>query len=223
MICVSLAEESLDDSLSALRETDFAEIRLDRMTLTPTEVGRLFSAHPKLIATCRPGPFPDDHRRDLLLAAIDAGAAYVDVEVDSEKTYRDAILTRARTRGCRVIVSFHDYERTPDRAVLEAVLSECFEKGADIAKIACKVESVKENARLLGLLDAEGKVVVVAMGGLGRIIRVVAPLLGSPFTFASLRPGKETADGQIDRATLERLIGRLAAEGIGEKSKEVGL
>lgn len=213
MICVSLAEETLNDYLVALEGIDWAEIRLDMTDLTLPEVTRLFSAHPGLIATCRPGPFPAEHRKALLMAAIDAGAAYVDIEVDSEEAYRREIIARARSRGRKVVVSFHDYEKTPERDMLEATIAECFAAGADIAKIACTARSVRDNARLLGLLDGGRPVVVVAMGTKGRIVRIVAPLLGSPFTFASLRPGRETADGQIDRESLESLLEVLGGEG----------
>jgi 3-dehydroquinate dehydratase I len=212
MICVSLAEESLVGCLTALQEVDFAEIRLDRMHLSADDVGTLFSSHRQLIATCRPGRFPERDRKALLLAAIDAGAAYVDVEVESEDAYREEIIAKAKSQGCGVIVSFHDFERTPDRRKLLAILSRCFHAGADIAKIACTARWDEDNARLLGLLDRKEKVVVVAMGERGRTTRIVAPLLGSPFTFASLRPGKETAEGQIDKEGLEELIGMLRGE-----------
>jgi 3-dehydroquinate dehydratase I len=212
MICVSLAEESLEACLSALQDVDFAEIRLDRMHLSPDNVSTLFSSHRRLIATCRPGQFAERDQKLLLLAAIDAGAAYVDVEVESERAYREEIIGKAKSHGCSVIVSFHDFEQTPDRRKLEAMLSRCFRAGADIAKIACTARSDRDNARLLGLLDGEKKVVVVAMGERGRITRIVAPLLGSPFTFASLRPGKETAEGQIDKEGLEELIRKLRGE-----------
>jgi 3-dehydroquinate dehydratase type I len=206
MICVSLAEPTLAGCFAALVGLPFAEIRMDRMHLSAVDVHALFSSHRRLIATCRPGEFPDEEREELLIAAIDAGAAYVDVEVDSEGPYRDAIVARARQAGCEVIVSFHDHHRTPDRAELEARRAACFEAGADIAKIACKAHTGRDNARLLGLLDDRRKVVVIAMGAEGRITRVVAPLLGSPFTFASSAEGRETAEGQMDRETLFRLM-----------------
>jgi 3-dehydroquinate dehydratase I len=209
MICVSLAEEGLDGCLSALKEIEFAEIRLDRTGLSIDDVRALFSSHGRLIATCRPGRFSIDDRKALLLAAIHAGAAYVDVEVESEPSYREEVIAKAKSRGCEVIISFHDHEKTPARHELEAILSQCFSFGADIAKIACTALSERDDARLLGLLDRREKVVVVAMGERGRIARIVATILGSPFTFASLRPGKETADGQIDKATLEELIRTL--------------
>jgi len=212
MICVSLSEPDLSGCLAALAGLPFAEIRMDRTKLSTQEVRRLFSSHKRLIATCRPGAILDEVRKELLLAAIEAGAAYVDVEVESEISFREEIVTRARQKNCKVIVSSHDAGRTPDRLELEACLAACFEAGADIAKIACKARTDQDNARLLGLLDDPRPVVVVAMGAKGRITRVLAPLLGSPFTFASPVQGKETAEGQIDRKTLLRLMKTIRRE-----------
>jgi 3-dehydroquinate dehydratase-1 len=210
MICVSLAEPGLTECLAALEGLSFAEIRLDRMEgLSLEDVGTLFLRHKRLIATCTPGSLPDEARKERLLAAIGAGAAYVDVELESKEPYREEIIANAREQGCLVIISFHDHEKTPDRQALSAIVADAFQKGADIAKIACLVRSERDSARLLGLLDDSGKIVVIGMGEKGRITRVVAPLLGSPFTFASLMEGRETARGQIDKATLERLMETL--------------
>jgi 3-dehydroquinate dehydratase-1 len=65
---------------------------------------------------------------------------------------------------------------------------------------------MRDNARLLGLLDLGVPLVVVGMGRLGRLTRIAAPLLGSLFTYASLGAGRETADGQLDAASLERIL-----------------
>lgn len=212
MICVSLAEPSVAACLAALKGLDFAEIRMDMMKLMLEEIPRLFSGNRVLIATCRPGGRSDEERKRLLMRAIASGATFVDVEIESETAYREEIVAKARSCGCRVIVSHHDYERTPERPALEACVSACFEAGADIAKIACMVRSDRENARLLALLDTDREIVVVGMGERGRVTRILAPLLGSPFTYASLSQGKETADGQIDRETLQELLRTVTAK-----------
>lgn len=209
MICVSLAEESVAGCLAALEELDFAEIRIDRMRLTRDGIRMLFSAPKTLIATCRPGSHVDKDRKKFLIRAIESGAAFVDVEVESEESYRKEVIAKARSCGRNVIVSFHDYVKTPERQVLERMVDSCFQAGADIAKIACMVHSRRDQARLLGLLDDRRKIVVIGMGEKGKITRILAPLLGSPFTFASLSKGKETAAGQIDKKTLEELLRKL--------------
>jgi 3-dehydroquinate dehydratase type I len=215
MICVSLAEKTPAACLAALEHLAFAEIRLDRMIVDAPGARDLFSRHRNLIATCAPGAFPDGRRKALLLAAIEGGAAYVDVELGAACDFRDDVIARAREAGCAVIISFHDYEATPSRSDLERTVRACFDRGADIAKIACAVRTKAESARLLGLLDDTRRIVVIGMGPAGRITRVVAPLLGSPFTFASLAEGKETADGQIDHITLAGLLGTLSEQRIG--------
>ncbi len=207
MICVSIAEPTLEECLTALADIPFAEIRMDMMRpLSARDVSALFSSHNRLIATYRPGKAADQERERLLGAAIDGGAAYVDVEVDSAEAFREAIVARAQKAGCTVICSFHDYAKTPGREELLSRIEECHRSGGRIAKIACMVLSDRDNARLLGLLDSEGRVVVVGMGEKGRITRVLAPLLGSPFTFASLASGRETAEGQMDHDTVLRLM-----------------
>jgi 3-dehydroquinate dehydratase I len=209
MICVSLAEPTLDRIFSLLDEVSLAEIRLDLMHLSIAEITHLFSAPRQLIATCRPGSFSTDDRKMMLLAAIRAGAAYVDIEIDSENSYRTEIAEEAHSRNCQVIVSHHDYTGTPGQEDLAALVDRCFSAGADLAKIACTVLSPRDGARLLGLLDDERQIVVVGMGEQGRVVRIAAPLLGSPFTFASAGEGKETAPGQIDRRRLTQLIDAL--------------
>ena len=206
MICVSIAEHGLEASLKALDGLEMAEIRLDRTGLTVQEVKRLFSTHAKLIATCRPGSLLELERKRLLLEAIEAGAAFVDLELEAEESFREEILKKAHAKGCRVIISYHNFEETPAREALAAIVDRCFERGAGLAKIACAVRSGREAARLLGLLDSERELVVAGMGPLGRVTRLAAPLLGSPFTYASLGEGQGTAPGQVAFRDLQKWL-----------------
>lgn len=209
MICVSLAEPTPERCLAALKGLPFAEIRLDRMRTDEAGAARIFSGHPGLIATCRPGRFAEARRLALLRAAIAAGAAYVDIEVEAGASFKQTLVREARSAGCGLIVSYHDFNGTPPRKALEAIVDGCFASGADIAKIACRVRSLRDNARLLGLLDDTRSMVVVGLGKKGSVTRVAGPLAGASFTFASRAKGRETAPGQIPRGALARLIGRV--------------
>lgn len=210
-ICVAVAEPTVEKCMAALKGVNFAEIRIDKIKERPLGEGlmKIFSSPAKLIATCRPNGLGENERKTVLLHAIEAGAAYVDVEVEAGDAYKREIIDAARAKGCKVIVSYHNYEKTPNRAELEQIADWCFESGADIAKIACMVNSEADNARLLGLLDTDRSIIVIGMGEKGKITRITAPLLGSPFTFASLSEGKETAEGQFDAKKLEKLMGGL--------------
>lgn len=217
MICVSIAESPVEACLKALDGCGFAEIRMDKMQLSLKDVKRVFSHQKGLIATCRPSAFTEQKRKQLLMTAIEAGASFVDIEIESNEGYKKEIIEMARSKGCMVIVSFHDDEKTPKKEELQKIISLCFDSGGDIAKIACKVNSKRDNARLLGLLDSDKDVIIVGMGDKGRITRIIAPLLGSRFTFAALSKGKETAEGQLDKDKIETclhcLTGKSGVEG----------
>ena len=209
MICVSVGKKGYDACARAVSGLGFAEVRLDMAGLTVDETKRLFAAHPNLIATFRPGAASAAARRQCLLAAVHAGAAYVDVELEAPEGYRKRLVGAARDHRCRVIVSHHDDDRTPDRETLSVIAARCFDAGADVAKVACRVRTEQDSARLLGLLDSEKRIVVVGMGEKGLITRLAAPLLGAPFTFAALEEGEETAPGQWGHARLREALAKL--------------
>jgi 3-dehydroquinate dehydratase-1 len=205
-ICVSLAEPTAAACLRALEGVELAEVRLDKMRIGFAGVRKIFSGHRRLIATCRPGGMTEIKRRRLLLTAVEAGAAFVDIEIEADARFRERLIRAAQARNCRVIISYHNFQKTPARDELEAAVERAFESGADIVKVACRVRERGDNARLLGLLDLGPPLIVVGMGKRGRLTRLVAPFLGSLLTYATLRKGKETADGQMDAASLERML-----------------
>lgn len=209
MICISLADISFEECLEAVRKCEFAELRLDLLSLSNEQVRQIFSSNTNLIATCRPGSLSEEERKTRLLTAIGAGAAYVDVEMDSGDAFKNDIINAAQAKGSKVIVSYNNFEKTPQRAELEHILTWCEEFDSDIVKIACMVNDKRDNARLLGLLDHERAMIVVGMGEKGKITRVVAPLLGSFCTFAPYASGKATGPGQLSINELEMLINEM--------------
>ncbi len=209
MICIALGNLSYDECLHAVHTVDFAEIRLDMLALTHEQVATIFSANSNLIATCRPGRYNDEERQHLLLKAIAAGAAYVDVEMDAADLFKQAVIQAARARGTKIIISYHNFEKTPLREELDHIIHWCSEFNPDIIKIACMAHSARDNARLLGLLDTDKQMLVVGMGERGKVSRVVSPLLGSVCTFASYASDKATAPGQLFKDDIQELIERI--------------
>ncbi len=217
MICVCIADIDFEQCQMVLNDIEMAEIRLDLLHFSPTQVKEIFSIHPQLIVTHRPGRInmSEDERKELLISAVNAGAAYVDVEIETETAFKEAVKQACRKKGCKLIISYHNFEKTPSKDELETIIEKCFKDGADIAKVACQVNYEADAARILSLYDydrenyKEKKIVVLGMGEKGKIIRLVAPLLGAPFTFAALSAGKETAPGQLDRQTLQDILNRI--------------
>ncbi|HOX44201.1 MAG TPA: type I 3-dehydroquinate dehydratase [Myxococcota bacterium] len=213
-ICVSLRPPTLAAARAALAALAaeglrLAELRLDDLAASPAEVRALCGAPLALVATCRPGGAASGRRAELLEAALAGGAAFLDLELETPPSERAPLVALARGLGRKLIVSSHDHAGTPPAAELARRREACFEAGADVAKLACLVRAPLDNLRLLALLDDPRPVVVAGMGPLGRVSRVLAPLLGAPFTYASAAPGQETAPGQLDHRALRRLLEEL--------------
>lgn len=121
----------------------------------------------------------------------------VDIELCAED--RDAVVKKAKSMGKTVIVSTHDFQRTPGYEIMMGVIREAFEAGADIAKLAVMPHSFEDVLHLLEVtLRSKGAVCTIAMGEIGRHSRVIAPIYGSVMTYgyadAPAAPGQLRVD-----------------------------
>lgn len=211
MICVSIAEKTAPNCLKKIKNIDFAEIRLDALErLNIKDIEKIFKGHPNLIATLRREhiDISEETRKNYLIVAIRAGAAFVDVELETDQKFKSEILAEAAATGCKAIISYHNFEQTPPLTQLNKLLLDARECGGSFIKIACKANHHKDTARLLGLLakSRQNELIVTAMGKKGKISRIAAPLLGSPFTYASSFPGEETAPGQFALNDMNQIM-----------------
>ncbi len=79
--------------------------------------------------------------------------------------------------------------------------------GANMAKMAVTASSPDDVLRLLNVTrkaNKKGRVITIAMGDAGRISRIVAPLLGSEITYASV--GDAVAPGQLQLNELKTIL-----------------
>ena len=132
--------------------------------------------------------------------AVRAGARYVDVEIESSKEFIEDIKKTALENKCDLIISYHNYEETPDLKELVAIVAECFLLGADVAKAACMVIENKDNATILSLFRQGRRIIALGMGEKGKITRIAGPILGAEFTFAAPDQGEGTAPGRRGRS-----------------------
>ena len=212
MICISYGSIALNELLERLKTTQMAEIRIDLLGLTKDEVAAVFRSHPNLIATCRPDTMGIEAQRELLLAAIESGAAYVDVEVEAPSSFKKEMVELAHAKGCKVIVSYHNYSDTPDKETLQGMMVEMMDDGADILKLATMANSAADAARILSLYENPIKpMVALAMGEAGKVTRVAIPLLGAPFTFAAPE-GAATAPGQLTDSEMNTIYKAIGHE-----------
>ncbi|KIY95963.1 dehydroquinate dehydratase/ shikimate dehydrogenase [Monoraphidium neglectum] len=229
-ICTSVTADSVEGALAEIEEAsaagvDVIELRLDFLsTFDPSsDLKRLMDAcKVPYIVTYRPtweggnysGPEPE--RLATLKYAAILGAPYVDVE------FKAAHLFFAETRGevpvsTRVILSSHDFQKTPPRAELHARAAAMREAGADIVKIAAMANDITDAAAVLSLLQEKtGPTIALSMGERGQITRLLAAKYGGHLTFAALSADRASAPGQ---PTIQQLQGlyRFRKQGPGSK------
>lgn len=139
---------------------------------------------------------PEARRIEALLQAVELGAGYIDVEVNTPNLEN---IARAIKRRTKLLLSYHDLEKTPSLDDLKRIVRKQLNAGADICKVVCMAREPEDNLTVLQLIKEfpEVKIVAFAMGPLGMLSRVLCPLVGSEFTYASIEKGKESAKGQL--------------------------
>jgi len=198
-----------EECLSFTRKERFVEFRFDLLDLTPSQVEEVIDSARKSIATYRPDSGDPDRQVQTMLTAVKSGANYIDIELDADSSYRKELIKEARGHGRDVIISYHNFDHTPDTVNLKKIVTSCRKAGADVVKVACQVKRKQDVRSLMGLYQEDVRIVVVGMGRLGLITRVAAPFLGAEFTFASPVGGRETAPGQVDKEKLAALISEI--------------
>ncbi|MEN8227978.1 MAG: type I 3-dehydroquinate dehydratase [Bacteroidota bacterium] len=188
-----------------LSDVELVELRVDLIKEDPRAIFAQISRNVKTIVTCRPGEYNEEERIEILKTSMDLGASFIDIEIESAEESLVELVTHAKGCNTEIIVSYHDFEQTPHREALGQLMNRCFERGGGIAKIATKVNSSDDIRNLISLYDRPGRKVVLGMGTMGRITRIIAPYLGSEFTFASPGEGGETAPGQLSLSQLNEL------------------
>jgi len=226
MICIPVAaktnEEALKQMDASFRLADLVELRAD--SIGGVNLKKLLSAKkgPVLVTARRReegGSFAggEAKRIALLREAARLEADLVDVELSTHTLLADTLLEEIRQEGGRtkLIVSHHDFNRTPPYRTLQGIFNRCAGRGADIVKIVTFADSMEDNLKILRLVGWARRggqdIIAHCMGEKGRISRVMAPLFGSYLSFASLEEGQESAPGQLTASEMQeifRILGR---------------
>ncbi len=173
-----------------------------------------------LILTCRTDieggiqKISPKNRLELLIAAIGTGMPdIVDIELCNNLEFINTILRTAVQHGLKIILSFHDFEKTPEEGEIVDRLLRAQEMGAHIAKAAVMPNNHQDilvllNATLKARIEAlQIPIITMSMGKLGRVTRIVAGLFGSDIMFAI---GKEASSpGQIPIEELRKTMATL--------------
>lgn len=140
--------------------------------------------------------------------AIELGAGIIDIELATPDV--TAIVNEIKGRA-KCLVSYHNLKSTPPLDRLRQIIINQLAAGADICKVVTTARNFQDNLAVLQLINdfPETKVVALAMGGAGQISRVLCPLVGGCFTYASVGEKRESAKGQITIKDLRNIYGML--------------
>ena len=214
-ICVSVPATTTATTIEAIRslaKPDLIELRLDYATERLDLEKLRESTSIPLIATARllshggRWDLGEGERQRQLLSAVKVGFDYVDVEEDT--VLLGELVGKVHDRCTSVIVSRHYLDRMPPLNEILAVHGEAKRAGADVVKIVGTATSLSDNLPCLGYLAREPGNVSFAMGVHGVPSRVLSPLMGGTFTYASA--GEAVAPGQPTLQSLReayRLMG----------------
>ncbi|MBU3102113.1 MULTISPECIES: type I 3-dehydroquinate dehydratase [Clostridium] len=134
----------------------------------------------------------------------------IDVELLSGEKDILELVNIAHKNDIFVIISNHDFEKTPGKEEIISRLCKAQDLGGDIPKIAvmptcaADVITLLDATRIMNEKYANGPIISISMAGKGIISRLSGELFGSALTFAAAK--KSSAPGQISAVELRKII-----------------
>jgi 3-dehydroquinate dehydratase type I len=203
---VSILPKTVPEALRLIEKAeaahaDLIEVRLDRLKDCLENHRGLadLAAHGKTpkIATDKASRAETEHRQ-MLLNAAKSDFEYVDAELSTPQL--ENLTRELKALGAKPIVSFHKFDGSSSLSELGSVLEREISSGAEVCKIVTTAKQMEDNLTTLNFTStasSKTKLVCFCMGELGKVSRLLSPLFGGFFTFASLERGNETASGQM--------------------------
>ncbi len=151
----------------------------------------------------------ETEREELYHRAADAGADWLDLEWEKDSGLTAGL--KNRSHPGRILLSWHDFEKTPSSSELRQKLRSMADAGADAAKLVTMARSRDDALRVLDLIpygrEVPGiPVVAFCMGEVARWSRVICCLVGSPWSYVRLRGQPPAAPGQLCAAEAMRAL-----------------
>jgi len=207
-ICAVLVDGDAKAAKEAEPLADLFEVRIDLIGDGWPELVRHLSK--PWIACNRTasegGQWPGNEARRIegLLQAAELGAAIVDVELSTKNLEKIVPMVKKRAK---CLLSFHNLEETPPFDKMREIVRRQLKAGADICKVVTTARSLEDSLTVLRLIAEfpETRITAFAMGAPGSVSRVLCPLVGGDFTYASTAPGRESAQGQIAVSELRKI------------------
>jgi 3-dehydroquinate dehydratase I len=224
-ICVSIAPEDAKSIMNIAARAfelgaDYVELRFDFLNpdLLPEALQVARGIKNKTVFTLRPksegGMFAstEENRLIWLCRLAEQEPMLLDIELDTLKK-SDELANFLEKKRTPLLVSWHDFQKTPPSDTIAEVLSE-MRTYSNYVKIVTTAHSIEDSLRLLELYETAIGLypIFFAMGDAGVISRVLCTVIGNaPFTYASLE--KSLAPGQLTLQQMKKLYHKM---GVGK-------
>ncbi|MDC4446396.1 type I 3-dehydroquinate dehydratase [Acinetobacter baumannii] len=205
-------------------DADLAEFRIDLLSFASDtkqvialghELKKILGNKP-MIATIR----TKNEGGQLEISDADYGKTYqaylknpfmdwLDVEMFRDQKVVSEIVQQAHQKKVLVVMSNHDFQKTPSQDEIEKRLLKQDQMGADVLKIAVMPKSKQDvftlmNATLKVSQKTTKPLLTMSMGQLGTISRVATANMGGSYSFGMI--GQASAPGQIDVTKLKQIL-----------------
>lgn len=205
-------------------DADLAEFRIDLLSFASDtkqvialghELKKILGNKP-MIATIR----TKNEGGQLEISDADYGKTYqaylknpfmdwLDVEMFRDQKVVSEIVQKAHQKKVLVVMSNHDFQKTPSQDEIEKRLLKQDQMGADVLKIAVMPKSKQDvftlmNATLKVSQQTTKPLLTMSMGQLGTISRVATANMGGSYSFGMI--GQASAPGQIDVTKLKQIL-----------------
>ena len=150
----------------------------------------------------------EEKRIEQLLKAVELGADIIDIELEMKNLAETVSLIKGRAK---CLLSLHEFKETPPLNKMREIIQREIDAGADICKLVTTAQRLEDNQAVLQLIAdfPQTRMVTMAMGSLGLASRLLCPLVGGDFTYASIEQGRESAPGQLTVRELRKLYDRV--------------
>lgn len=209
MICVPINKKTfaavLKDFKKAQKVADIIEIWFDNVKIGHPDLRKVFASKKVPLIYKHTGPTKNIEK--VLAYKID----YIDIDYKSQQSLIKKI--RTISPKTKIIISFHDFKKTPQNLVLTKIAKDMQKKGADIIKLATYANDFNDSFRMLNFLkeiSQKSKAICLCMGEKGRITRITGHLFGNYLMYAPLSNADKTAGGQLTIKELKTLINHVA-------------
>jgi 3-dehydroquinate dehydratase-1 len=140
----------------------------------------------------------------------------IDYELSQAPARRERLRMVSAANGVALILSYHNFQQTPDTELLVAKFADAERCGADIAKVAVMPRNPEDVLTLMGATWRASETVGIpligmSMGALGAVSRMASGVFGSALTFAV--GVSSSAPGQIPIEELRAVLETVRVSG----------